>query len=41
MAKYRTQTLLPASKIDPRIILELQLAAITAPKQTPTEYDIV
>ena len=41
IAEYRTQTLLPASKIDLRIVSELQLAAITAPKQTPTEYDVV
>ena len=43
MAKYRTQTLLPFNKIDPRIATELHLAEITTPEQTstPTKYDAI
>ena len=44
MAEYRTQTLLPSTKIDPKILLELQLAVVTAPTEPMTEtasYDAV
>jgi hypothetical protein len=41
MAEYRTQTLLPSVKIDPKILSKLQIAEITTPEQTATEYDAI